>query len=131
MSQMTHLQTERSCQPYLCQLKTCTLLGKAVHGLSAAGSTPGYITDQQYDFGQDLFLSSLFSLPFYLFNQVCFFFGHQLSVFASFFYAITAALTLVELYAAINNRHIFLEFKIALQLEEMFCLTGRGWMQDK
>lgn len=63
---------------YLCQLKTCSLLGKAVQGLSAAGSAPGCVTDQQDDFGRDRILSSLYSLPFYLF-KLFFFFGHQLS----------------------------------------------------
>lgn len=94
-SQMTELQTECSCQLYLYQLKTCILLARAVQSLSAAGSTPGCINDQQYDFGQDLFLSSLYLLPFYLLYRGFF---DMNSFFPSFFYAISATLILVKSY---------------------------------
>lgn len=81
---------------YLCQLKTCILLGKAVQGLSAAGSTSGCVTDQQYDFGQDLILSLLYSLPFYLFQHFGYFWTPGLS--ASFSDAVSATLVLVKSY---------------------------------
>lgn len=98
MSQMMLIAPDRPPLPvmyvYLCQLKTYIHLGKAVHHLRAAGSTPGSVTDQQYYFGQDLILSSLYSLPFYLFN----FFFLTSAFLQSFSDAVSATLGLVKSY---------------------------------